>query len=271
MAHQQEDQNHGQVSTSPSVTPAETDNGTPVDKLDKKESSSSSSNSSENLDEDDFFQIEGPTLGSTLSFADNAAISDIRKQSSSSSHPSSHASTDPKQSPPVQAMSRAPDECPDPKRIPSSVFRRSKSKSPTDWSVTSNESLFSINVGNASFSKDHFFLYGKSGELGNPNDPLAPLPPLPRLSPSSSPMKSEVATVQADAKVKPATRVGGDGDDNTDYNNSLSHRSDASTTSFAFPMYGLSAFHPSRFTIYKFSKFELFHHGIINGVFSHMR
>jgi hypothetical protein len=84
-------------------------------------------------------------------------------------------------------------------------------------------------------------------------------------------MKSEVATVQADAKVKPATRVGGDGDDNTDYNNSLSHRSDASTTSFAFPMYGLSAFHPSRFTIYKFSKFELFHHGIINGVFSHMR
>jgi hypothetical protein len=237
MAHQQEDQNHGQVSTSPSVTPA-ADNGTPADKLEKKKSSSSSSKSSENLDEDDFFQIEGPILGSTLSFADNAAISDIRKQSSSSSH---HAPTDPKQSPPVQAMSRAPDECPDPKRIPSSVFRRSKSKSPTDWSVTSNESLFSINVGNASFSKDHFFLYGKSGELGNPNDPLAPLPPLPRLSTSSSPMKSEVATVQDGAKVKPATRVGGDGDDNNEYNNSLSHRSDASTTSFAFPMYGFSA------------------------------
>lgn len=222
MAHQQEDQNLGQVSTSPSVTPAKTD--TPADKLEKKKSSSSSSNSSENLDEDDFFQIDGPILGSTLSFADNAAIS-------SSSHPSSHPPTDPKQSPAVQAMSRAPDQCPDPKRIPSSVFARSKSKSPTDWSVTSNESLFSINVGNASFSKDHFFLYGKSGDLGNPNDPLAPLPPLPRLSPSSSPMRTEVATAQA--KVKP------DGVDNTDYNNSISHRSDASATSFAFPMYAL--------------------------------
>ncbi|KAF8690724.1 hypothetical protein HU200_041103 [Digitaria exilis] len=136
-------------------------------------------------------------------------------------------------------MSRAPDECPDPKRIPSSVFARSKSTTPTDWSVTSNESLFSINVGNASFSKDHFFLYGKSGDMGNPNDPLAPLPPLPRPSTSSSPMKSDVAkvTVQASAKLKPVTRDGDrDGDDNTDYNHSLSHRSDASTTSFAFPI-----------------------------------
>lgn len=239
MAHQQEDQSHGQVSSNPSVTPAETENRTAADKLDKKESGSLSSTSSENIDEDDFFQIEGPILGSTLSFAGNAAIADIRQQRSSSSHPASHA-------PAVQAMSRASDECPDPKRIPSSVFARSKSKSPTDWSVTSNESLFSINVGNASFSKDHFFLYGKSGELGNPNDPLAPLPPLPRQSTSSSPMRSEVAktTVQANAKVKPAAS----GDDNTDYINSMSHRSDASTASFAFPMYGLSVFQHSRFT-----------------------
>lgn len=242
MAHQQEHQNHGQASTSPSAARAETE-------ADKKEPSSSSSNSSENTDEDDFFQIEGPILGSTLSFADNAAISDTRKQSSSSSsHPSGsgHAATDPKQSPPVlQAMSRAPaDECPDPKRIPSSIFARSKSKSsPADWSVTSNESLFSINVGNASFSKDHLFLYGTSGELGgNPSEPLPPLPPLPRQSPSSSPMRSEVAAAPTSAGVKPATtRVGDDGDGNADYNNSLSHRSDASTTSFAFPMYGLSA------------------------------
>ncbi|OEL21767.1 hypothetical protein BAE44_0017214 [Dichanthelium oligosanthes] len=236
MTHQQEDQNNGQASTNPSVIPAETDNQTPVNKLDKKKSSSSSS-SSEDIDEDDFFQIEGPILGSTLSFGPNAAITDIRQQSGSSSNPESHALTDPKQSPPMQAMSRAPDECPDPKRIPSSVFARSKSSTPTDWSVTSNESLFSINVGNTSFSKDHFFLYGKSGEMGNPNDPLAPLPPLPRPSPSSSPMRSEVpkTTAQPSAKLKPVTRDG-DGDDNTDYNHSLSHRSDASTTSFAFPI-----------------------------------
>ncbi|CAN6171703.1 unnamed protein product [Urochloa humidicola] len=239
MVHQQEDQNSGQVNTNPPSTPTETDNQTPADKLGKKESSSSSSASSENIDEDDFFQIEGPILGSTISFGPNATITDIRQQSGSSSNLESHGPSDPKQSPPAQAMSRAPDECPDPKRIPSSIFARSKSTTPTDWSVTSNESLFSINVGNASFSKDHFFLYGKSGEMGNPNDPLAPLPPLPRPSTSSSPLRSEVVktTVQDDAKLKPATREGGqDGDDNTDYNHSISHRSDASTTSFAFPI-----------------------------------
>ncbi|WVZ62756.1 hypothetical protein U9M48_012462 [Paspalum notatum var. saurae] len=233
MVDQQEDQNSGQVSTSPSVTPAETNNQTPGDKLDKKESRSSSSTSSENIDEDDFFQIEGPILGSTISFGGNAAIDGIRQQSGSSSQHESNAPT-------VQAMSRAPDEHPDPKRIPSSVFARSKSTTPTDWSVTSNESLFSINVGNASFSKDHFFLYGKSGELSNLNDPLAPLPPLPRPSTSSSPMRNEAAktTLQApSAKLKPVTRDGdNEGGDNTDYNHSLSHRSDASTTSFAFPI-----------------------------------
>ncbi|RLN33779.1 actin cytoskeleton-regulatory complex protein pan1-like [Panicum miliaceum] len=240
MVHQKGDQNSGQVSTDPSVTPAETDNQTPADKPGKKEPSSPSCASSEDIDDDEFFQIEGPILGSTLSFGQNPVITDVRQQSSSSSDHGSHAPTDPKQSPSVQAMSRAPDERPDPKRIPSSIFARSKSSSPTDWSVTSNESLFSINAGNASFSKDHFFLYGKSGELSNPNDPLAPLPPLPRPSTSSSPMRSEKAkiTVQASAKLKPAaTREGDqDGDGTTDYIHSLSHRSDASATSFAFPI-----------------------------------
>merc|ERR1711964_875598 len=51
-------------------------------------------------------------------------------------------------------------------RIPSSVFARSKSTTPMEWSVASNESLFSIHVGNNSFSRDHIFLMGRSGELG---------------------------------------------------------------------------------------------------------
>ncbi|KAG8100105.1 hypothetical protein GUJ93_ZPchr0013g34288 [Zizania palustris] len=197
--------------------------------------SSSSSLSSEEIDDDDFFQIEGPMLNSSqfsLSAAAAAAAED--------------GSRNAKQTPPVQAtMSRASDESSDPKRIPSSVFARSKSTTPTDWSVTSNESLFSINVGNASFSKDHFFLYGKTGELG-PNDPLAPLPPLPRQSPSSSssPIKGEVAT-----KDKPSTPkeeedgrglAGRNGEENPDCIHSFSHRSDGST-SFAFPMYETSA------------------------------
>ena len=271
MGHQKEDQNSGQVSTNPSVTPAETDKQAPSDNPGKnKESSSSSSASSEDTEDEEFFQIEGTILGSTLSFGQNPVITDIRQQSSSSSN---HAPTDPMQSPSVQAMSRAPDVCPDPKRIPSSIFARSKSTSPTDWSVTSNESLFSINVGNASFSKDHFFLYGKSGELSNPNDPLAPLPPLPRPSTSSSPMRSETAkmTVQVSAKLKPAAREGDQdgGDGNTDYIHSLSHRSDASATSFAFPMYDLSAFYSlTRFTIQSFQcLFKVFRQPIIDIVF----
>ncbi|XP_065020434.1 uncharacterized protein LOC135645720 [Musa acuminata AAA Group] len=43
----------------------------------------------------------------------------------------------------------------DPDRIPSSVFTRTKSTTQKDWSVASNESLFSIHVGNSSLSRDH--------------------------------------------------------------------------------------------------------------------
>ncbi|CAK9163511.1 unnamed protein product [Ilex paraguariensis] len=53
-------------------------------------------------------------------------------------------------------------------RIPSSVFARTKSTSPVEWSVASNESLFSIHMGNMSFTKDHFFW--RSGELGTPGE-----------------------------------------------------------------------------------------------------
>uniref|UniRef100_A0A0E0LJI2 Uncharacterized protein n=1 Tax=Oryza punctata TaxID=4537 RepID=A0A0E0LJI2_ORYPU len=184
-----------------------------LSKSDEKEAAkSSSSSSSEEIDEDDFFQIEGPILSTQYSL---------------SPPPAEGGSRDAKQS----------NESHDPKRIPSAVFARSKSSTPTDWSITSNESLFSINVGNASFSKDHMLLYGKSGELGA-NDPL---PPLPKQNPSSSPIKAEVATAE-----KPSTsKKKGDGrgltdrngEDNTDYSiHSSSHRSDGSTTSFAFPI-----------------------------------
>lgn len=62
-------------------------------------------------------------------------------------------------SPPLQIMER-PSESK--YRIPSSVFARSKSNTP-DWSIASNESLFSIQMGNMSFIKDDFW---KSGEIG---------------------------------------------------------------------------------------------------------
>lgn len=49
----------------------------------------------------------------------------------------------------------------DPYRIPASIFS-SKPSTPMEWSVASNESLFSIHVGN-----DSFIMMQKSGELNN--------------------------------------------------------------------------------------------------------
>ncbi|KAF2282716.1 hypothetical protein GH714_043692 [Hevea brasiliensis] len=57
----------------------------------------------------------------------------------------------------------------DPNRIPSSIFA-SKPSTPMEWSVASNESLFSIHMGNNSFSKDNAFMLYKSGELPNLED-----------------------------------------------------------------------------------------------------
>ncbi|KAA8530438.1 hypothetical protein F0562_005147 [Nyssa sinensis] len=83
----------------------------------------------------------------------------------------------PRQSPPIQMMGRPTGY--DPNRIPSSIFG-GKPASPMDWSVASNESLFSINMGNNSFSRDRAILLGKSGELTTINEsnnsPFSPHP-----------------------------------------------------------------------------------------------
>ncbi|XP_010925486.1 uncharacterized protein [Elaeis guineensis] len=81
-----------------------------------------------------------------------------------------------KQSPPVQVMGKSDGY--DPNRIPSSIFTSTKSTAaPMEWSVASNESLFSIQM-------------GKSGELtGDYNgqwDGYPPISPLPGSSPEKS-------------------------------------------------------------------------------------
>ncbi|XP_075512710.1 uncharacterized protein LOC142548279 [Primulina tabacum] len=65
-------------------------------------------------------------------------------------------------SPPIQTMGQPANY--DPNRIPSHVFS-TKPTTTTEWSVASNESLFSIHMGNNSFSRDNAILFGKSGEL----------------------------------------------------------------------------------------------------------
>ncbi|KAF5730185.1 hypothetical protein HS088_TW20G00557 [Tripterygium wilfordii] len=78
------------------------------------------------------------------------------------------------QSPPLQVMERVGDDVAMPSsayRIPSSVFARTNTNAPMEWSVASNESLFSLHMGNMSFTRDQLFWMGKSGELGLAGDP----------------------------------------------------------------------------------------------------
>lgn len=76
----------------------------------------------------------------------------------------------------------------DPNRIPASIFtsNNSKPETPMNWSVASNESLFSIHMGNNSFSKEQFYMMFRSGEVPKLDfdQPMYPFsgsntPPLP--------------------------------------------------------------------------------------------
>ncbi|GMY12900.1 hypothetical protein FCV25MIE_08139 [Fagus crenata] len=73
------------------------------------------------------------------------------------------------QFPPIQLMGKPAGY--DPNRIPSSIFS-TKPTTPLEWSTASNESLFSIHIGNTSFSKDHFIAFNKSQELLRPDELL---------------------------------------------------------------------------------------------------
>ena len=70
--------------------------------------------------------------------------------------------------PRTQEMERTPSAY----RIPASVFEKSPSSSPMEWSTTSNESLFSIHTGNMSFTNDQFYMW-RSGELTPPAEAAA--------------------------------------------------------------------------------------------------
>ncbi|KAA8532896.1 hypothetical protein F0562_032987 [Nyssa sinensis] len=101
------------------------------------------------------FKSEEHDTGSTVT---SSAVSDLTNESMLHGMSST-------QSPTIQVMERPGGY--NPSRIPSSVFA-SKSPVPNDqWSVASNDSLFSIQIGNNSFSRD-IMLGGysyKSGEL----------------------------------------------------------------------------------------------------------
>ncbi|KAI9124885.1 hypothetical protein K1719_004212 [Acacia pycnantha] len=121
--------------------------------------------------------------------------SDVSRQSSMKSEPGNDfpvcASTSPIYSmnhghmgmsptvvPPVQVMDRSPSPEYSSYRIPSSVFR--VNTNPMDWTNGSDESLFSIQIGNPSLARDHFYTsigsrVAKSGELNKFSPQPSPL------------------------------------------------------------------------------------------------
>ena len=214
----------------------------------RPESTSSSSSSSSSDESDD---TDNRTTAATIG-DDESSVSSERPSSSERdsvvSEPGSAANAMP--SPPAQAMERPHGY--DPFRIPSSVFQRSKSSTPVDWSLASNESLFSLHVGNASFSRDHFVLgdsTARSGELGALGEATSPSP-APAAGIEGNGLEAEEE--EEAASVEEVAMLIGRGDtsykrsppppppatplSNSSRHSRLSGGSGSSTRSFAFPM-----------------------------------
>ncbi|PKA49000.1 hypothetical protein AXF42_Ash019538 [Apostasia shenzhenica] len=153
----------------------------------RKDGSSSSSSSTSDSDSDDlFFQLETHELGGAPASSPSwppPTISIDRLIDLIPHHAADEKATDIDQDyrRPPQVTVRY--DVPDPNRIPASVFARNPA-SAMEWSVASNESLFSIQMGNSSFSRDRGMYIGKPEELGHfasaPSDYPPPLPPAAR-------------------------------------------------------------------------------------------
>ncbi|XP_020586955.1 uncharacterized protein LOC110029143 [Phalaenopsis equestris] len=216
-------------------------------KDDESSSCSPSYSSSDSGSDSDFFQINPPELtypppSSTTPVNQNT--NNIEKIPNPNRE-KSPASGIERRSPVIQTMAR------DPNRIPSSIFARGP-MTPMEWSVASNESLFSIHMGNTSFSRDQMFLNDRSGELrgfaGGMNEyPSAWIPPDLRaggvgrretgdLVVEIDEAAAASANAEAMKEVMRAAAEGKESEKKVMLGRSLSRHSDGSTTSFAFPI-----------------------------------
>ncbi|KAL5542256.1 hypothetical protein UlMin_009966 [Ulmus minor] len=152
-------------------------------------------------------------------------------------------------SPRVQTMGRAAGF--DSNRLPNTIFS-SKASTPMEWCLSSNDSLFSLHVGNTSFSKDQFILF-RSGELNKYDEILNIQATFPPVSEPNGVENIKIET-QEPAVATPETRKTNFYEspgqntkehmftptDVTRSPTSLSHRSDEtynSTGSFQFPVH----------------------------------
>ncbi|KAG6526139.1 hypothetical protein ZIOFF_016116 [Zingiber officinale] len=110
---------------------------------------------------------------------------------------------------------------PDPNRIPTSVFARTKSSTPMEWSAASNESLFSIHVVSFKGHAADAPAFSMDGSFPRQSGESFAFPMTTTEAANAAAMK-EVMCINAEEK---ARKEGAD--------RSLSHRSDES---FAFPV-----------------------------------
>ncbi|KAL5828629.1 hypothetical protein ACOSQ3_018097 [Xanthoceras sorbifolium] len=152
------------------------------------------------------------------------------------------------QSPTIQVMDRSGRY--DPLRIPSSIFESDKSTTPLDWSAASNESLFSIQIGNNSFNRELTLgseLF-KSEELTKSSELLvfSPSPSVPVMETDKKSVELEKggATGESDERIKDTTRATAESQSKEKpppaavslHSRSNSDGSVTSSCSFAFPI-----------------------------------
>lgn len=221
-------------------------------------SSTSSSASDSSLE--DLFQVDTNRIPTSKQFPSLHKYYDQNSPCCpSTSRMSNVTNGSPTESPAIQMMDRSGGY--DPSRIPSSVFARSKSNIELEWSVASNESLFSLHLGNNSFSRDHILMLGDFGKLEptKSGELFGFSPPAPALAPAPV-VESEINRIEegresaaegvADENIKVTERASSEDHSegrvppptvsSKSPSLALSHHSDgsgASTRSFAFPMY----------------------------------
>ncbi|KAJ0256439.1 Uncharacterized protein HA466_0093980 [Hirschfeldia incana] len=137
-------------------------------------------------------EAEDPVVRLSSSSSSSSSCSSIEAEPRPDHNPRNN------QSPPTQTMERSTDDTTSTPtyRIPSHVFERTTSTAPVEWSTLSNESLFSIRMGNNSFTEIDYF---KSGELTFPQPPSPRTPHMP--SPRQETNQGGVVVEEANSPV----------------------------------------------------------------------
>lgn len=267
---EQGSENRNDLDTNPATTFEEDDHLANAKELRQSFSSASSSGSDLlELDPDKFsFSTVGDagskkhdndTVSGSECKEDEAAESSTPCQLEDHSNDANENYASATESPPTQVMDRTPDASPsEAYRIPSSVFARTNTNAAQEWSIASNDSLFSIHMGNMSFTRDNLSWISKSGELGLCSDSSPFIdytsnePPSVQLQ-ASMPTETAKQNCSVEDNFGVTVSRGADTmsevikenedngsqkppDDTLPRSSSLSRCSDASIKSFAFPV-----------------------------------